>query len=194
MVRNCIWQIDQCKDRMCTAHRYPIFHFFSSQQAAHISNSLGETFTSHKQRHITTGTDQNVQRKEHIKWAVSKREQSIIFTFSNFQRSLRFAKFFHCFQELFASSLFQCLACKDIEQKALASEYQCQKTSLHYLKEHCMHTILSPSISSWFLCLPLCLDTDKVYFGFWRTLYAVTGNYFNINICKNAIYSDSWLK
>lgn len=149
--------------------------------------------TSHKQRHITTGTDQNVQRKEHIKWAMSKREQRILLTFSNFQRSLRFAKLFHCFQELFASSLFQCLACQDTEQKALTSEYQLGKTSLHYLKEHCTHTILPPSISStWFLCLPLCLDTDKVYFfWFWRALYAVTGNYFNINICKSAIYSDS---
>lgn len=79
MDRNCLRQIDQSKDRMCTAHRYPILPFFPSQQAAHISNSFEETFTSHKQWHIISGTDQNVQRKEHIRWAISKRQQSILF-------------------------------------------------------------------------------------------------------------------
>lgn len=194
MDRNCLRQTDQSKDRMCRAHRFTgsILHLFPSQQAAHISNSLEETFTSHKQRHITTGTDQNVQRKEHIKWAVSKGEQCTLFTFSNFQRSLRFAELFHCFQELFASSLFQCLACKDTEQKALASEYQGGKTSLHYLKEHCTHAILSVYQQQ---LIFMFTTTDKVYFAwFWKALYAVTGNYFNISICKNAIYSDSWLK
>lgn len=161
------------------------------KQAVHISKSFKtETFTSHKQKHVYNQGQVRTSRQKNIEISCFQKREYCPFYLQQLPKVLEICEALSPFLKTPSLQPFPMPCLQGHRAKGLGFKVSKWEKQLYLKDEHCTHIILLLSISSsCYLDLPLCPPIDEVYFLLaLKTLYVITGNHFNIIICKKTIW------